>query len=90
MMTEVKYSKATLEEYGYKEYKALKVIWKILRIVLVLFAILMLYLAVLVIAIQSFNSSSSTTEFQGFTFDNYLQMFSKRSLTNSIKNTFLV
>ena len=39
MMTEVKYSKATLEEYGYKEYKALKVIWKILRIVLVLFAI---------------------------------------------------
>ena len=90
MMDEVKYPKATLEEYGYREYKALKITWKVLRIVLVAFAIFMLYLAVIIIAIQSFNSSASTTEFQNFTFDNYLNMFSKRSLTNSIKNTFLV
>lgn len=90
MMNEVKYPKATLEEYGYKEYKALKIAWKVLRIALVVFAIFMLYLAVIIIAIQSFNSSASTTEFQNFTFDNYLNMFSKRSLTNSIKNTFLV
>lgn len=91
MMTEeTRYPKATLEEYGYKNYRVLGVIWKIVKVLLVIFSIFMLYLSVLVIAIQSFNSSASTTEFQGFTFDNYLQMFSKRSLTNSIKNTFLV
>lgn len=90
MNEEYQYPKATLAEYGYHEYRAIKVIWKIARILLVSFSIFMLYLAVIVIAIQSFNSSASTTEFQSFTFDNYLQMFSKRSLTNSIKNTFLV
>ncbi|MCM1131131.1 MAG: ABC transporter permease [Roseburia sp.] len=91
MMTEeVKFPKATIEEYGYKDYRILATIWKVLKILLVIFSIFMLYLSVIVIAIQSFNSSASTTEFQGFTFDNYLQMFSKRSLTNSIKNTFLV
>ncbi|MDE6655567.1 MAG: ABC transporter permease [Anaeroplasmataceae bacterium] len=90
MSQEVKFPKATLEEYGYKDYKVLNMVWKIAKIVLVIFSIFMLYLSIIVIAIQSFNSSASTTEFQGFTFNNYLQMFSKRSLTNSIKNTFLV
>ncbi|MDE5715456.1 MAG: ABC transporter permease [Anaeroplasmataceae bacterium] len=84
------YPKATLEEYGYKNYKILNIVWKIVKILLIVFAVFMLYIAVIVIAIQSFNSSASTTEFQGFTLDNYLQMFSKRSLSNSIKNTFLV
>mgnify|MGYP001051114053 CR=1 FL=1 len=90
MTNEMSYPKATLEEYGYKNRKYLKLIWKILQILLVVFSIFMLYISVIVIAIQSFNSSASTTEFQSFTFDNYLQMFSKRSLTNSIKNTFMV
>lgn len=90
MMNEMSYPKATLEEYGYKNRIYLKLIWKILQILLVVFSIFMLYISVIVIAIQSFNSSASTTEFQSFTFDNYLQMFSKRSLTNSIKNTFMV
>lgn len=82
------YPKATLQEYGYRDYKILKNIWHVVRIMLVVFSILMLYLSVIVIAIQSFNSSASTTEFTGFTFQNYLDMFSKRSLSNSIKNTF--
>lgn len=90
MTNEMSYPKATLEEYGYNKRKYLKLIWKILQILLVVFSIFMLYISVIVIAIQSFNSSASTTEFQSFTFDNYLQMFSKRSLTNSIKNTFMV
>lgn len=90
MNEEIKYPKATLKEYGYRDYRALSILWKIVKILLVVFSVFMLYLAVIVIAIQSFNSSASTTEFQGFTFDNYLNMFSKRSLTNSIKNTFLV
>ncbi|MDE7263892.1 MAG: ABC transporter permease [Anaeroplasmataceae bacterium] len=90
MNEELYYPKATLKEYGYKDYKALHILWRVVKALLVIFSVFMLYLAVIVIAIQSFNSSASTTEFQGFTFDNYLNMFSKRSLTNSIKNTFMV
>ncbi|MDE5566316.1 MAG: hypothetical protein K2I77_04950, partial [Anaeroplasmataceae bacterium] len=86
----MEYPKATLEEYGYRDYTVLRRIWKVVRIILVAFSILMLYASIIIIAIQSFNSSASTTEFTGFTFQNYAQMFSKRSLTNSIKNTFLV
>ncbi len=82
------YVRATIEEYGYKEHKVLKKTWSILSKVLVCFSIFMLYFAVIVIAIQSFNSSDSTTEFKGFTFDNYLNMFTKRGLNNAIFNTF--
>lgn len=82
------YEKATLEEYGFKEHKALKMIWKIASKVLLVFSIFMLYFAVIIIAIQSFNSSDSTTEFAGFTFDNYIHMFEKRSLNEAIANTF--
>jgi len=82
------YPKATLEEYGFKEHKALKMTWNILSKVLLVFSIFMLYFAVIIIAIQSFNSSDSTTEFAGFTFDNYLHMFEKRSLNDAIFNTF--
>lgn len=84
------YEKATLSEYGYKDYRVLKLFWRVLKIILVVFSIFMLYISVVVIAIQSFNSSASTTEFAGFTFQNYLDIFSKRSLTNSIRNTFVV
>ena len=90
MMNGTIYPKATLEEYGYREHKVLKALWKITKWVLVAFTIFMLYIAVGVIAVQSFNASSSTTEWGGFTFDNYLQMFDKRSLTNSIRNTFML
>jgi hypothetical protein len=82
------YERASIEEYGYKEHKALKITWSIISKVLVVFAIFMLYFSVIVIAIQSFNSSDSTTEFKSFTFDNYISMFTKRSLNDSILNTF--
>ena len=82
------YEIATLEEYGFKEHKVLKMSWKIISKVLLVFAIFMLYFAVILIAIQSFNSSDSTTEFTSFTFDNYLHMFEKRSLNDAIFNTF--
>ncbi len=82
------YERATLEEYGYKKYKSLKIFWSILSKILLIFAIFMLYFAVIVIAIQSFNSSDSTTEFVSFTFDNYINMFSKRGLNSAIFNTF--
>lgn len=82
------YERATIEEYGYRNYKTLKMIWSIASKVLVGFSIFMLYFAVIVIAIQSFNASDSTTEFTTFTFDNYLNMFTKRGLNNAILNTF--
>ena len=94
MMEEVKaynpadYPRATIEEYGYKEHKGLKITWNIVSKVLLVFAIFMLYFAVIIIAIQSFNASDSTTEFTGFTFANYGNMFSKTTLNEAIFNTF--
>ncbi len=82
------YHRATLEEYGYKDHKILKVLWKIATIILLIFAVFMLYYAIFVIAIQSFNASDSTTSFDGFTFNNYANMFSKRIVNESILNTF--
>ncbi len=82
------YERATIEEYGYKNHKALELTWKIVEKVLLVFAIFMLYFAVLIIAIQSFNSSDSTTEFVSFTFKNYINMFQKKSLNDAIFNTF--
>lgn len=88
-MTEnASYAYATLEEYGYKEHKVLKAMWKIVKTILLVFSVFMLYFSIIVIAIQSFNSSDSTTEFASFTFKNYLNMFAKRSLNDSILNTF--
>ena len=96
MMEEVKvtqydpknYERATMEEYGYKDHKIWKMSWKIISIVLLVFAIFMLYFAVIIIAIQSFNASDSTTEFTGFTFANYGNMFAKNTLNEAIFNTF--
>lgn len=82
------YERATLAEYGFKEHKVSKTIWSIISKVLVVFSIFMLYFAVIIIAIQSFNASDSTTEFTSFTFNNYINMFSKRGLNNAILNTF--
>lgn len=84
------YPIATIEEYGYKDYKVLKCLWKISKIVFLIISVFLLYISIVVIAIQSFNNTASTTEFTGFTFDNYINMFNKRSLANSIRNTFLV
>ena len=83
------YERATLEEYGYIDYKVLRVLWKIASKILLIFSIFMLYIGVIVIAIQSFNNTDSTTTFAGFTFDNYIHMFDKKSLNDSIINTFL-
>lgn len=84
------YQRATLEEYGFKERKVLKKIWSITKTVCIVFSLVMLYASIVIIAIQSFNKSSDITTFTGFTFDNYINMFEKKSLTNSIINTFLV
>lgn len=82
------YERATIEEYGYREHKGLKLTWNIVSKVLLVFAVFMLYFSVIIIAIQSFNASDSTTEFTGFTFANYGNMFTKTTLNEAIFNTF--
>ncbi len=84
------YEVAKIEDYGFKQHKALKVLWKIFKVVAIIFTILMLYISIIIIALQSFNASRSTTEFTGFTFDWYMQMFDNSLLTDSIINTFIV
>ena len=69
-------------------YQQMNLVWKILKYILLAFSIFMIYFAVIIIAIQSFNSTDSTTEFASFTFQNYAKMFGKGSLNDSILNTF--
>lgn len=84
------YEKATLEEYGFKEYRFLKKIYNIFNKILIVLVILMLYLSTIVIAIQSVNSSSDITMFDSFTFKWYGEIFKHDSLFTSIRNTFSV
>ncbi|WP_084156618.1 ABC transporter permease [Haploplasma axanthum] len=85
-----KYPKATLKEYGYKDYKHLKTIYKILSKILLALIILILYASIILIAIQSFNSSTDVNTFKSFTFEWYAKMFSNRSLRSAIFNTITV
>ena len=84
------YEVAKIEDYGFKEHKFLKILWKVLKVVIIVLTIVMLYSSIFMIALQSFNASKSTTEFTHFTFDWYKQMFSNRLLNQAIKNTFTV
>ena len=64
--------------------------WKVLKIIYISIVLLLLYLPVLFIIILSFNSALVGNEFKGFTFDWYLQMFSKKQLTSAIVNTITI
>lgn len=81
---------ATLEEYGYRRYPLLKIVWSIIKKILIAITIIGLYLPIIIIAIQSVNTVSDASSFKGFTFYWYLHMFDNRSLANSIKNTLLI
>lgn len=84
------YEKATLQEYGFKDYRHLKKIMNVVNKILVGLVIFMLYLSIIVIAIQSFNSSTDITVFSRFTLKWYIHIFDNAMLTNAIKNTFIV
>ena len=87
---EAKYEVATLEEYGYKDRKVLKKIFKILNMVLVVGIIFLLYLPILVIAIQSVNKSNDLSVFSEISFDSYIYMFRDRMFANAVRNTLFV
>ncbi len=79
------YPHATLEEYGYKDYRVFRKVYKVFSVILVALIVLMLYLSIIILAIQSVNSSVDVTSFDTFTLKWYFEMFSTRSLTNAIK-----
>ncbi len=92
------YPKATLEEYGYKNHKVEKTIFKIFSKVMVVLIIIVMYLPILVIAIQSVNSSLQLSSFDHFTLKWYSIFLSRdpadmqdvESLVNAINVTFRV
>lgn len=83
------YPRATLNEYGYKDYSVLKKVYKVFSIVAVILIVIGLYLSIIMLAIQSVNSSSSVTSFNSFTLKWYAEMFSVRSLKTAIQNTIV-
>lgn len=95
MNSQIKYNKdgyqiAKLEDYGYRNYDALKKIWKVLSSILFVVIIIGLYLSIFIIALQSFNSSSVVSSFKSFTFKWYTQIFTHKSLAQVIGNSFAV
>lgn len=64
--------------------------WKVLQIVYIAIILILMYLPVLFIITLSFNSSLVGNEFKDFTFTWYLQMFSKKKLTDAIMNTLTI
>lgn len=89
-MESINYEKATLEEYGYKDRRVLKKVFKIFNFVLVIGIIILIYLPIFVIALQSVNASNDLSVFTTFTITNYIHMFSDRMFATSVKNTLIV
>ncbi|HAX03346.1 MAG TPA: spermidine/putrescine ABC transporter permease [Acholeplasmataceae bacterium] len=90
MTNEKNYPRATLQEYGYKDFSKFEKPVKILKHILFFVIFLMLYLSIIVIAIQSVNSSVRTSEFLSITFDWYPNILQEEDLMTAIRNTFIV
>lgn len=84
------YKVARLEDFGFKDHKALKKAWSIISTILVYLIIFSIYLSIIIIAIESFNSSTEVSEFNHFTLKWYKNLFTYKSLASSIKNTFII
>ena len=73
-----------------KSIKVKDTLWKTVKILYISLVLLLMYLPVLFIIILSFNDNKLGTEFTGFTFNYYLQMFEKKQLTSAIMNTLSI
>jgi spermidine/putrescine transport system permease protein len=60
------------------------------RILFITLVLLVIYLPILSIIIFSFNSGRSATKWEGFTFNNYVKLFSNRAILKSIWVTFFI
>ncbi|MFA7076371.1 MAG: hypothetical protein WC152_06865, partial [Candidatus Izemoplasmatales bacterium] len=83
-------NRASLQDYGYRDFSTLNKIYKILKKVLVVFIVLGLYISIIVIAIQSINESRNLSEFTRISFQWYGNIINEEALMDAIKNTFLV
>ena len=81
---------AQLCDYGYKERKFSKCLWKILKYGFIVISCLLLYLPIFIIFLQSINSTTDNFQFTGLTLKWYLEIVHHDSLMNSIKNTFII
>ncbi len=84
------YEMAKVEEYGYKEYRLFKHLWKWLTNIFLILIIILLYLPLGVIALQSVNNTSDLSVFNKFDFSAYTHMFADQMFTNSVQNTIIV
>ncbi|PKK92384.1 MAG: hypothetical protein CVV62_00605, partial [Tenericutes bacterium HGW-Tenericutes-7] len=82
--------RATLKDYGYRDFTVMNKIYQILKKFLVVFIIFGLYISIIVIAIQSLNESRIISEFTRLSFKWYGNIFQEEELMQAIKNTFLV
>ena len=82
--------KATLQEYGFKDYTNLKKVYQIITKIIVALIIVALYLPIFIILIQSVNSSTDLAVFDTFTLKWYVEIFRHDTLTSVIVNTFIV
>ncbi len=82
--------KATLKDYGYKDFTTLNKVYSVLKKVFVVLIVLGLYLSIIVIAIQSLNASRNISTFTGLSFEWYFNIVQEEELMNAIRNTFLV
>jgi len=82
--------RATLKDYGYRDFTVMNKIYKVLKKFFVAFIIFGLYISIIVIAIQSINESRIISEFTRISFKWYGNIFQEEELMQAIKNTFLV
>lgn len=82
--------KATLKDYGYRDFTTLNKIYKILKKVFVVAIVLGLYISIIVIAIQSINESRNLSIFTRVSFQWYANILQEEELMQAIRNTFLV
>jgi spermidine/putrescine transport system permease protein len=82
--------KATLKDYGYRDFTTLNKIYKILKKIFVVAIVLGLYISIIVIAIQSINESRNLSIFTRVSFQWYANILQEEELMQAIRNTFLV
>ncbi|NLG81510.1 MAG: ABC transporter permease [Bacilli bacterium] len=84
------YEVAKIEDYGYKEHRFTKILYKIIRYLVIIFAVFLMYIPIFTIFLQSINSSTITSEFGSVTLKWYVNIFTKGSLLTAIRNTVFI
>lgn len=84
------YELAKVEDYGYRDTKVTKNLFKVFSKLVVVIAIFLMYISIFTIFLQSINSSTITSEFGRVTFKWYTEIFKKGSLLTAIRNTVFI